>query len=112
MTTDSINPSAASNWVVYIIECSDDSLYTGISNDFQRRWRQHCGELKNGAKFFRGRKPQRLRFIEENHNRSSALQREHQIKQLSRQQKNNLIIKAPCISLKYNTYTESNSRPQ
>lgn len=83
--------STANNWLVYIIKCSDNSLYTGITTDLARRWKQHCGELKNGAKFFRGRKPQRLAFVETEHCRSSALKREYQIKQLSRSEKLTLI---------------------
>lgn len=111
MTKHDIKPPAHSNnWLVYIIQCTDDSLYTGISNDFQRRWRQHCGELKNGAKFFRGRKPLRLCFIESNHNRSSALQREYQIKQLTRAQKNSLIQDAPAIEPQYAVFTNNTSR--
>lgn len=100
----------SNNWVVYIILCTDDSLYTGVSNNFARRWRQHCGEIKNGAKFFRGRKPQRLYFIEDNHNRSSALQREYQIKQLTRAQKNSLIQDAPAIESQYAVFTNNTAQ--
>lgn len=111
MTKHGTEPLTPSNdWVVYIILCTDDSLYTGISNDFVRRWRQHCGELKNGAKFFRGRKPQQLRFIEGSHSRSTALQREYQIKQLTRAEKNSLIQDAPAITHLYAAFTDNKTQ--
>ena len=76
-------------WLVYIIEATDESLYTGITNDMPRRWQQHSSG--KGAKFFRGRKPASLKFIEHSHTRSSASQREAAIKKLSRQAKLKLI---------------------
>lgn len=69
-------------WQVYILLCSDDSLYTGITNDLARRLSQHGG--RRGAKYFRGRRPLRLVYLESGHSRSSASRREAQIKQLSR----------------------------
>jgi putative endonuclease len=78
------------NWCVYIIEASDNSLYTGITTDMERRWEQHSGG-KGGAKFFRGRSPKVLRFLEKDHCRSSASQREAAIKKLSRPSKLKLI---------------------
>jgi putative endonuclease len=77
------------NWVVYIILCSDDSLYTGISTDVERRFKQH--EKQQGAKYFRGRSPKKLLYLEIEHSRSSASQREMAIKKLSRVQKLQLI---------------------
>ena len=76
-------------WFVYIILCSDDTLYTGITNDLQRRLEQHAN--KRGAKYFYGRKPMRLIYIESGHDRSSATRRETFIKKMSRQQKALLI---------------------
>ncbi len=78
-------------WFVYIIRASDNSLYTGITTNVKRRWRQHCGELKGGAKYFNGRKPKDLAFIERQPDRSSASIREVQLKKLSRKQKDSLI---------------------
>jgi putative endonuclease len=79
------------NWSVYIIQASDDRLYTGITNNMARRWRQH--QQKKGAKFFHGRSPVALCYQEPDHNRSSASQREHSIKQLSRHEKLRLIVR-------------------
>jgi len=76
-------------WLVYIIEASDHSLYTGITKDMSRRWQQHSSGT--GAKFFRGRKPLNLKFVESEHTRSTASQREAAIKKLGRQAKLRLI---------------------
>jgi putative endonuclease len=70
------------NWYVYIIHCSDDTYYTGISNDVDRRIEQHAS--LRGAKYFRGRKPQRLVYLESGHTRSTASRREAEIKKLSK----------------------------
>ena len=77
------------NWQVYIIICSDDTLYTGITIDPQRRFQQHAkGE---GAKYFRARKPVRIAYLEGGHTRSSAGKREAEIKSTSRAEKMLLI---------------------
>ena len=71
-----------SNWQVYIILCSDNSLYTGITTDIDRRFREHAGG--SGAKYFRARQPLRVVYLEHGHNRSSASRRETRIKAMSR----------------------------
>jgi putative endonuclease len=76
-------------WLVYIIRCSDDSLYTGITTDMTRRFNQHAHG--QGAKYFRCRQPKQLIFIEIGHDRSSATKRELFIKKLSRLKKLQLI---------------------
>lgn len=68
------------NWQVYIILCSDDSLYTGITTDVERRFAQHLAGT--GAKYFRGRSPCRIVYLESGHDRSSASRREVEIKRL------------------------------
>lgn len=78
-------------WVVYILQCSDGSLYTGITDNLQRRLTAHnCGK---GAKYTRGRTPLILRYVELCVDRSAALRREIQIKRLRRQEKIDLISK-------------------
>jgi putative endonuclease len=77
-------------WYVYIIRASDDSLYTGVTTDVERRFREH-GEGGKGAKFFRGRDPVEVVHIEEHPDRSSALKREAAIKSLDREQKVELV---------------------
>jgi len=78
-------------WYVYVLECVDTTLYTGIASDLQRRLSQHNGELAGGPKYTRGRRPVRLRWSVEAPDRSAALQREAAIKRLSRAEKLRLI---------------------
>ncbi len=77
------------SWCVYMILCTDDSLYTGITNNIQARLAQHTNQ--RGAKYFRGRKPRRIVYLETGHTRSSASRREVQIKKLRRVEKDRLI---------------------
>ncbi len=77
------------NWSVYIIACTDGSLYTGISTDVERRFEQH--KNKKGAKYFYFHIPQKIVYIENHHTRSSASKREYNIKTLSKAQKQLLI---------------------
>lgn len=80
------------NWYVYIILCSDRSLYTGITTDPERRFRQH--ETGSGAKYFRGRKPLEIVYQEGNHTRNSAGSRELHIKRMSHCDKAALVAAA------------------
>ncbi len=72
-------------WHVYIILCTDDTLYTGITTDIDRRLREHA--TGKGAKYFRGRGPKELLYLEGGHNRSSAGKREVAIKKMKRADK-------------------------
>lgn len=78
------------SWFLYIIHCTDDSLYTGITTDVERRLRQHANG--SGAKYFRGRAPQKLVYVEGGHTRSSAARREVEVKRMSREKKIALIV--------------------
>ena len=73
------------SWSVYILECNDGSLYTGITNDLDKRIQAH--ELGRGAKYTRGKGPLNLIYREAHKNRSDASKRESEIKKLSRQEK-------------------------
>jgi len=77
------------NWLVYIIHCADDTLYTGITNDLPKRVAAH--ESGVGAKYTRGRGPFRVVYTEACADRSSASQREAAIKRMSRAQKMTLL---------------------
>jgi putative endonuclease len=70
---------------VYILECSDGTLYTGYATNVDRRIRQH--DTGKGAKFTRSRRPVRLAFKERFPTRGDALRREIQIKRMSRSSK-------------------------
>jgi len=74
-------------WTVYIIKCSDDTLYTGITNNLERRLQQHNNGT--GAKYTKGRGPVSLVKSFECADRSEASKLEYQIKQLSREEKLN-----------------------
>ena len=73
------------NWIVYMLECADKSLYTGITNNLDRRMAAH--EAGQGAKYTRGRGPFRLVYSETCQGRAEASRRETAIKSLDRVQK-------------------------
>jgi len=79
-------------WTVYILECADRTLYTGITNDLDRRLQQH--EAGTGARYTRGRGPFEVRYTEQCPGRSEASKREIEIKGMSRKQKLILIKKS------------------
>jgi len=78
------------NYFVYIVECSDKTLYTGIARDVDRRIDEHNFSDK-GAKYTKARRPVKLLYTEELDNRSVASKREYAIKKLSRDEKLQLI---------------------
>lgn len=77
------------NWFIYIVECCDKSLYTGITNDLEKRLEKH--NSGKGAKYTRGRGPIILKYFEKVSSKSTALKREIEIKKLTRAQKDKLI---------------------
>lgn len=79
-------------WFVYIIRTSDGQLYTGITTDIQRRWKEHSSG-KGGARYFRARKPEHLCLVEEHVDRSTASKREAEIKKFSKSTKEALVAK-------------------
>ncbi len=76
-------------WFVYLICCSDNTLYCGITNDIDKRINKH--NSGKGAKYTSGRLPVNLLYIEMVNDKSTALKRECAIKKLTKQQKLNLI---------------------
>ena len=74
-----------SEWCVYILRCADDSLYTGITNDLDKRIKSHNDGL--GAKYTKPRLPVKLAYSEPAADRSAASKREYVVKALTRQQK-------------------------
>ena len=81
-----------SQWQVYMLECADGSLYTGVATDVVRRLRQHNGELVGGARYTSGRRPVRLVWSEACVDRTTAQSREAEIKKLERPQKLRLFL--------------------
>lgn len=82
---------------MYIIRCDDDSLYTGVTTDLDRRFAEHC-DGKRGARYFSGRQPEAVVWHEADHDRSSALRREAAIKKLSRREKLALVAEGDTSS--------------
>lgn len=77
-------------WSVYVIRCADNSLYTGISTDVERRLRQHS-DGQGGARYLRGRAPLELVFTQSVGDRSCASRVEHRLKRLSKEDKERLL---------------------
>ena len=78
-------------WFVYILECADNTLYTGIAMDVEKRLEEHNNDNKLGAKYTRARRPVKLVYKESCASRSAATKRELQIKKLSRVDKMKLV---------------------
>lgn len=78
-----------SAWTVYILLCSDDTLYTGITNNMEKRLRAHNSGA--GAKYTRSRRPVKVVYTESCYDRSEALRREFSVKKMSRSEKLDLI---------------------
>ena len=79
-------------YYVYIVRASDDSLYSGITTDLERRVREHNSE-KVGSKYLRSKRPVTLVYSETQVNRSAALRREAELKKLNKQAKERLVAK-------------------
>lgn len=75
---------------VYILRCKDNTLYTGWTNDLSKRLKAHMSG--NGAKYTKIRRPLVLVYYETYEDKSEALKREYEIKQLTKNQKEKLIL--------------------
>lgn len=78
------------SYFVYMLKCSDNTLYTGIATDVSRRLGEHNNSEK-GAKYTKVRRPVELVYFEESENRSSASKREYEIKKMTREKKLELV---------------------
>lgn len=78
-------------YYIYILRCTDDSFYTGITTDVQRRFEQHCGQRAGSAKYTRAHPPIRVECVWRAPDRRSASRLEYRIKALTRSQKEQLI---------------------
>jgi len=85
-----VTKSIKSDWFVYILECNDNTLYTGITNNLEKRIEQH-NHGQEAAKYTRVRRPVKCVYHEPQANRSKATKREMEIKKLSRIKKLQLI---------------------
>jgi putative endonuclease len=78
---------------VYIVQCADGTLYTGISNNIEKRMRQHNGEIAGGAFYTRNKRPVKLVYKEEYDTHLEASRREVEIKGWRKEKKEELIKK-------------------
>lgn len=76
-------------WSVYVLRCKNKSLYTGITNDIQRRLKMHHDGI--ASKYTRSRRPVKLVYQENSLTRSKALKREYAIKSMSKPEKECLV---------------------
>ncbi len=76
---------------IYVVKCSDNTLYTWIATDLEKRLKQHNWEIPGWAKYTRARWPVELVYFENAGNRSEATKREIKIKKLNRKEKLKLI---------------------
>ena len=81
------------DWTVYILRCSDNSLYTGITRDLNRRVDEHNKNNRLASAYTRARRPLNLIYQEVHSNRSSASKREANIKSMTKIEKEKLVIK-------------------
>ena len=76
---------------IYLVRCSDDSLYCGWTTDLKRRIDAHTGHIPGGAKYTRGRRPVTLVYAESFHQKQEAQRREYAIKRMTKTKKLRLI---------------------
>lgn len=78
-------------YYTYMLRCADNSIYTGMTNDLEKRLEEHVSKSKNGAKYTKSHDVVRLETAWKSKEKSLACKLEYQIKQLSKQQKEKLI---------------------
>ena len=77
-------------WYVYMVRCNDGTLYTGITNDLEKRIEAH-NSGKDGARYTRSRRPVKLVYSEEAGTKSAAAKLEYKIKKMTREKKMKLV---------------------
>ena len=83
--------NSMNNWYIYIVRCSDNSLYTGIAKDVKKRVEEHNSNDLLGAKYTKYRRPVKLVYFEIYDSRSEATRREIAIKRLPKKNKERLV---------------------
>jgi putative endonuclease len=79
------------SYYVYILRCEDNSLYTGITTDVERRFSEHLGKNGKGAKYTKVHKPVKIEKVFSCCDRAEASKLEYKIKKMTKEQKENLI---------------------
>jgi len=83
-------------WFLYVLQCSDNTYYTGVTTDIKRRVHEH-NTSKRGAKYTKTRRPVKIVYLSEYESRSSAQKSEYRFKQLTRKQKEEVINKVKIL---------------
>ena len=78
-------------YYTYMLRCADNSIYTGMTNDLEKRLEEHVSKSKNGAKYTKSHDVVKMETAWKSKEKSLACKLEYQIKQLSKQQKERLI---------------------
>ncbi len=98
------------DWHLYMVRCADGSVYTGVSTDVERRWKEHQRGGSRAARYLRTRRPVDLIFSAMIGDKSAALRAEHAIKQLAKQQKEALAGGALALQVILDAYAERRAR--
>lgn len=85
-----VGDTESGNWFVYIVRCRDNTLYTGITNDLEKRVEAH-NSGKGGARYTQSRRPVELVYFKLAGSKSAAARMEYRIKRLPRAKKKELI---------------------
>ena len=80
------------SWTLYVLRCGDDTLYTGVTTDVERRLAEH--QAGRASRYTRGRLPVTLVYQERAATRSDALRREAAVKRMTRDEKTRLVMQA------------------
>lgn len=80
------------NWYIYIIRCKNNTLYTGITKDVSRRFKEHQEQSRKCAKYLKGKLPLKLVYSEQLNSREEALSIEKTIKKFTKREKEELIV--------------------
>lgn len=86
----------SSPWYIYIIKTGQNTLYTGVTTDVERRFKEHQTGKSKGAKYLKGKPPLVLVWHEAVSNKKLAMQLEYRIKRLSREMKDKLVAGVVC----------------
>ncbi len=78
-------------YYTYMLRCSDNSIYTGITTDLERRFKQHQGKVAGGAKYTKSKEPVRIEQAWTSPDRQSASKLEYRLKHLSKSEKELLV---------------------
>lgn len=80
------------SYYFYILRCADNSLYSGITNNLEKRLREHNSVNSKGAKYTRAKRPVKLVYSEKYRSKKTAMKREIEVKRLTKAEKEKLVL--------------------